>query len=131
MRDQHGGESGCVRSVYSTFRSKEDPLCKVCLISAQNQQADIVVVDLRKAYFNAIPERAIYMKLPTELGLSSDLVARQFRCVMAQETPASYGRIHTPKHWNSGFTTGMANQCVFYHRVQNMTMVLHGDDLRR
>ena len=30
-------------------------------------------VDIRKAYFNAIPERAIYMKLPKEMGLSPDL----------------------------------------------------------
>ena len=38
-------------------------------------------VDICKAYFNAIPERAIYMKLPKEMGLSPDLVARQVRCV--------------------------------------------------
>ena len=41
----------------------------------------ISFVDIRKAYFNGIPERAIYMQLPRELGLSPDLVARQVRCV--------------------------------------------------
>ena len=38
-------------------------------------------VDIRKTYPNAIPEQAIYMKLPKEMGLSQDLVARQVRCV--------------------------------------------------
>ena len=86
-------------------------------------------VDIRKAYFNAIPEFAIYMKIPKDLGLSSDLVARQVRCV--------YGTRHAGKLWedtytqaleHSGFTTGMANPCVFYHRVKDITIVAHGDD---
>ena len=36
-------------------------------------------VDIRKAYFNALPTRAIYMRLPKERGLPSDEVARQVR----------------------------------------------------
>ena len=47
----------------------------------KNNKLRLLFVDLKKAYFNAIPERAIYMKLPKELGLGSDLVARQVRCV--------------------------------------------------
>ena len=41
----------------------------------------ISFVDIRKAYFNAIPERAIFMKLPPEMGMGPDAVARQVRCV--------------------------------------------------
>ena len=38
-------------------------------------------VDVRKAYFNALPERAIYMRLPKEMGFPPSTIARQVRCV--------------------------------------------------
>ena len=38
-------------------------------------------VDIRKAYFNAMPERAIFMRLTKEMGLPPNTVARQVRCV--------------------------------------------------
>ena len=38
-------------------------------------------VDIRKAYFNALPERAIFMRLPREMGLPPNTFARQVRCV--------------------------------------------------
>ena len=39
------------------------------------------LVDIYKNCFNAIPERAMYIKLPKEMGLNPDHVARQARCV--------------------------------------------------
>ena len=53
--------------------------------------------DICKAYFNAIPERAMYMKLPKEMGLSPDLVARQVRCVYGLATLGNYGRTPTQR----------------------------------
>ena len=41
----------------------------------------ISFVDIRKAYFNGIPKRNIFMSLPKELGLPSHLVGKQVRCV--------------------------------------------------
>ena len=41
----------------------------------------ISFVDIRKAYFNAVPQRDIYMKLPPEMGMGPDVVAKQVRCV--------------------------------------------------
>ena len=38
-------------------------------------------VDIRKAYFNAIPEREIFMKLPPEMGMVPNMVARQVQRV--------------------------------------------------
>ena len=36
----------------------------------------ISFVDIRQAYVNAMPERAIFMRLPREMGLPSNVVAR-------------------------------------------------------
>ena len=84
---------------------------------------------MRKAYVNAIPERAIYMKLPQELGLGSDLVARQIRCVYGtRDAGKLWEDTYTQALEHSGFTTGVANPCIFYHRVRDITIVVCGDD---
>ena len=36
-------------------------------------------VDVRQAYFNALPERAIYVRLPKEMGFPPNTIARQVR----------------------------------------------------
>ena len=38
-------------------------------------------IDIKKAYFNGVPSRLIYMSLPPELGLPKHFVAKQTRCV--------------------------------------------------
>ena len=38
-------------------------------------------IDIKKAYFNGVPTREIYMTLPPELGLPRHFVAKQTRCV--------------------------------------------------
>ena len=38
-------------------------------------------VDVRKAYFNGIPRRNLFMSLPRNLGLPGHWVGRQIRCV--------------------------------------------------
>ena len=38
-------------------------------------------VDIRKAYFNTLPARNMFMRLPKEMGRPPDAVAQQIRCV--------------------------------------------------
>jgi len=86
-------------------------------------------IDVRKTYFNALPNRAIYMRLPTEIRFPSNAIARQVKCV--------YGTIDARKLWEDcytqvrnsmGFQTGVSNPCAFYHPARNITIVVHGDD---
>ena len=86
-------------------------------------------VDIRKAYFNGIPTRSLYMSLPPELGLPPNLVAKQIRCV--------YGTRDAGKIWEScysealtdmGFVAGSGSPCCFYHPTREMNCVVHGDD---
>ena len=87
-------------------------------------------VDIRKAYFNGIPERAIYMMVPKELGLAPGTVARQARCV--------YGTRDAGKIWEDTYTQvleamglvpGALNPCIFHHRTKDLSIVVHGDDV--
>ena len=45
------------------------------------KQQRISFVDIKKAHFNALPKRNIFMSLPKELGLPGHWVAKQVRCV--------------------------------------------------
>ena len=89
----------------------------------------ISFVDIRKAYFNAIPQRDIFMQVPKELGLPPGSVAKQIRC--------AYGTRDAGRLWEDaytqvleacGFTAGLANPCVFYHKTRDISMVVRGDD---
>ena len=57
----------------------------------------ISFVDICKAYFNGIPERAIYMMVPKELGLNPGTMARQVRSVYDTHDAGKYGRILIPR----------------------------------
>lgn len=73
----------------------------------------ISFVDIRIAYFNAIPKRNIYMKIPKEIGMPPNTISKQVRCV--------YGTRDAGKLWEGNYTvnleemglaTGVANPCV-------------------
>ena len=70
------------------------------------------------------------MKIPKEMGMPSNTVAKQVRCV--------YGTRDASKLWedtytvcleNMGFKTGVANPCIFHHAEKDLMVVVHGDDL--
>lgn len=86
-------------------------------------------IDIEKAYFNAIPKRAVFMRLPAEMGLPKIIVARQTRCM--------YGTRDAGMLWEETyrlaleqcrFVTGAANPCMFHHPKWNIQVVVHGDD---
>ena len=62
----------------------------------QNNPLRISFVDIRKAYFNAVPKGEIFMKLPPEIGMGPDVVAKQVRCV--------YGTGDAGRLWEDTYT---------------------------
>ena len=69
------------------------------------------------------------MTLPKDLGLGSGSVARQVRCVYGtRDAGKSREDTYTQALEHSGLTTGMANACVFDHRVGDITIVVHGNE---
>ena len=69
------------------------------------------------------------MRVPKELGLPPNTVAKQVRCV--------YGTRDAGKLWEDtytmvleamGFRTGVSNPCIFHHEERDLMIVVHGDD---
>ena len=112
----------CLFSKFATEQRREDSRGVL-------QPLRLSFIDIKKAYFNARPKRAVFMRLPPELGLPSHLVARQTRCV--------YGTRDAGMLWEEcyrlaleqcGFITGAANPCLFFHPQKNIEVVVHGAD---
>ena len=86
-------------------------------------------VDIRKAYFNAIPKRNIFMTLPKELGLPGHWVAKQVRCVYGtRDAGALWEDTYRAALESMGFSSGVASPCVFHHNERDISCVVHGDD---
>ena len=67
-------------------------------------------MDIKKAYFNGIPERKVFIRLPVEMGLPSNVVARQTRCVYGtRDAGMIWEETYRIALENCGFVTGAAN----------------------
>ena len=85
-------------------------------------------VDIKKAYFNGIPQRNIFMAPPKELGIGKT-ITQQTRCV--------YGTRDAGMIWEEtyrscleelGFQSGRASPCCFWHPEWEVSLVVHDDD---
>ena len=87
-------------------------------------------LDVKKAYFNGIPKRDVYMQLPREMGLPSHFVARQVRCVYGtRDAGAIWEDTYREALESIGFRSGVASPCCFFHPERNLSTVVHGDDI--
>ena len=86
-------------------------------------------VDIRKAYFNALPKRDLHVYLPKELGAPKGMVGKLLRCV--------YGTRDAGQLWEDtyanflisiGFGRGVGSPCCFHHPQRDISIVVHGDD---
>ena len=86
-------------------------------------------IDIKKAYFNAKPQRAVFMRLPPEMGLPKHYVARQTRCVYGtRDAGMLWEETYRRALEDVGFITGDANPCIFRHEARNIQVVVHGND---
>ena len=89
----------------------------------------ISFIDVRKAYFNGIPTRNLYVRLPTELGLPRDTVGKLVRCMYGtRDAGAIWEGCYVDCLKKIGFTQGAASPCCFYHATWDVAVVVHGDD---
>ena len=87
-------------------------------------------LDVKKAYFNGIPKREVYMQLPRELGLPSHFVAKQVRCVYGtRDAGAIWEDTYRGALEGMGFQSGVGSPCCFWHPTRNISTVVHGDDI--
>ena len=86
-------------------------------------------IDIRKAYFNGIPKRPVYMRFPKELGLPSNVVGKLVRCAYGtRDAGAIWEDTYRGALEEMGFISGMASPCCFSHPSRQISLVVHGDD---
>ena len=70
------------------------------------------VVDIRKAYFNGIPRRDVFMSIPKGVGLLAHLVARHIRCVYGtRDAGIIWKYCYRSALEDMGFISGIASPC--------------------
>lgn len=85
-------------------------------------------IDIKKAYFNGVPSRLIYMSLPPELGLPKHFVAKQTRCVYGtRDAGMIWEQCYRDALEHIGFSSGVSNPCLFHHAERDIAVVVHGD----
>ena len=97
---------------------------------AENGDAlELSLVDIRKAYFNAVPRRRMHLYLPREMGLGTKAIAHLKRCVYGtRDAGALWEKCYSEALVRMGFRRGLANPCCFYHPEKFILLVVHGDD---
>ena len=69
------------------------------------------------------------MRVPKELGLPPNPVAKQVRCVDGtRDAGKLWEDTYTMVLEAMGFRTGVSNPCIFHHKERNLMAVVHGDD---
>ena len=86
-------------------------------------------IDVRKAYFNGIPTRKLFVRLPKELGLPPNIVGKLKKCIYGtRDAGAIWEGCYGDALANMGFAQGKASPCCFYSAAWNVSVVVHGDD---
>ena len=93
------------------------------------QSLQLSFIDIRKAYFNSIPKRPVYMRFPKELGMPSNMVGKLVRCAYGtRDAGAIWEDTYRGALEAMGFRSGIASPCCFWHPKRNVSLVVHGDD---
>ena len=89
---------------------------------------ELSFVDIKKAYFNGIPKRKLYLFLPRELGTPKS-IAHLKRCVYGtRDAGMSWEETCSQALLDLGFRRGLASPCCFYNNKLQVSVVIHGDD---
>ena len=74
--------------------------------------AQVALLDARKAYVNAKPVRNLYVRLPYELGLGKGVVGKLVRCMYGtRDAGALWEWTYTQTLLKMGFAQGKSNPC--------------------
>ena len=96
---------------------------------AKGRPLELAFIDVKKAYFNAVPKRVIHLVPPKEPGLPSGGVAHLRRCAYGtRDAGALWEEHYASVLTNLGFIRGRASPTCFFHPTKRISVVVHGDD---
>ena len=91
----------------------------------------IMVNDIKRAYFYARARRPVFIIIPEEDREEGD------ENMVGELNLSMYGTRDAAQNWQEtfaahlvglGFTQGVSNPCLFYHRAKDIKTMVHGDD---
>ena len=90
----------------------------------------IMICDVRRAYFYAKATRNLYIELPKEDELgSADQLGRLNLSLYGTRDAAKNWQEHLSRHLCSiGFARGTGHTSVFHHTEKKLLVLVHGDD---
>ena len=95
----------------------------------EGKKLKLSFVDIKKAYFNGVPTRNIYVRLPTELGLPKGTLGKLIRCMYGtRDAGAIWEQCYVDCLISMGFKQGISSPCCFEHEEWGVAVVVHGDD---
>ena len=91
---------------------------------------EVMINDVRRAYFYARTERDVYVRLPDEDPAKADgKIGKLNLCLYGTRDAAKAWQEELSKHLLSiGFERGIGFPSVFAHRVRGIKLLVHGDD---
>ena len=71
---------------------------------------------LKKAHFNGLPRRSLYLKLPYEMGMGKAVLGKLRRCMYGtRDAGAIWEATYTEILKKIGFVQGASSPCCFHH----------------
>lgn len=90
---------------------------------------EVSFVNVRKAYFNAVPKRQLHLYLPKEMGQGPKALAKLRRCVYGtRDAGMLWEEFYSQALLAMGFRRGIASPCCFHHAERSLSVAIHGDD---
>ena len=89
----------------------------------------LMFIDARKAHLNPRCEDDVYVLLPEECGCPEGMCGKlEFWLYGFRKAASAWEGFYGGKLEEVGFTRGMSCGVVFYHKVRDLSVVVHGDD---
>ena len=91
----------------------------------------IIMVDVKRAYFNAEATRDIFVEIPKEDRVSGDeaKIGKLRLCLYGTRDAAfNWGETVARQLMDAGFTRGKAFPAVYHHAQDNVSVMVHGYD---
>ena len=90
----------------------------------------LAVIDIKRAYFNALARRPIFIEIPQtglELGDEGCLGQLQLSLYGTRDAAQNWAHEYTTFLPSIGFQVGRASPCNFTHRPRRVHLTVHGD----
>jgi hypothetical protein len=98
-------------------------------LAADDARKQVTLVDISRAYFNAVIKRRVFVELPPEAGLGRGVVGELLKCMYGTRDAAQgWEQTYRDALEHLGFVRGRASPCIFVHAQRDIQLAVHGDD---